>query len=999
METKRTWKAGRILVVAASFLLWVPAATAQDGMITGSVVDQETGEPLPSATVLIVGTDVGAATDFEGAYVIENVSPGAHSVRASIIGYEVEHSEVFVRAGETVTIDFALSVSAVMLDELVVTASGEEQRLRELGVNIGVVEPAEVDLAAADDLSQLLVGEVAGVTILETSGIVGTGSAIRIRGVNSVNLNNDPLIIIDGVRVNNSTAATSIFAGLGVIPSRIADLDPNMIGEIEVIKGPAAAALYGTAAANGVIQITTKRGRYGTARWSAYTEMGNTYEISDFPANYTQYGSFAPGTSSPGCNIVFQASGQCTADSLVSFNPLEVHSPFQTGSRQTYGLSVSGGDGRMSYFLSGNYAGQEGVIEINDLEQVNLRANVGAQVHDDLNLSLSSGYMSSELRIPNGAAVVQSGLTGAFRDDSVTLGYIPRPPSEFFAIETRQYIDRLIGSFNADWQPLDWLSFYGTTGLDFILRRDQQTRPANLFGSAQPGSRTSNNARSVNYTVKGSSAADFDLTPDLHSTTTVGVQFYRDFLTATRASGSGLPVGISSLSGTSLGLSVGESYADVRTLGGFIQQQFSWQDRLYLTTALRGDDNSAFGRALGVTYYPAVNVSWVLGEAPWFPQSDWVSSLRLRAGWGESGLRPEFRQAKTYYSPTSAVVDGQEVPAVVIGGIGNIGLRPEQVSEFELGFDAGFWQDRIAMEFSYFDKESEDALIERVLPPSTGLTARFENIGKVRNSGFEAAVDARLLSLADVQWDLRFSGSILDNELVRLGENIPPIPLPIIDGLQSHREGYPLGSYFGRRIVSFEDVNGDGILGSVCPGPGCEITLSDSSEFLGSSFPLEQLSVSTSVTLFDFIRLYGLVDYKGDYKRLNLTELLRCISGKCLGINSPEAPLAEQAAAVATFSRFFVGPDRGTLAGFVEDASFWRLREVALTLLLPGRWAQTFGAHGLSFTLSGRNLAIWTDYSGLDPEVNSLFGASPVIAESSTLPPTRQYTARLTVDF
>lgn len=357
--------------------------------------------------------------------------------------------------------------------------------------------------------------------------------------------------------------------------------------------------------------------------------------------------------------------------------------------------------------------------------------------------------------------------------------------------------------------------------------------------------------------------------------------------------------------------------------------------------------------AFGTTYYPALNVSWVLSDSRWFPQNNFVSSLRLRAGWGQSGLRPEFRQAKTYYNPTSVVVDGQEVPAVAIGGIGNAGLRPEQVSEVEIGFEAGFWRDRIAMEFSYFNKESEDALIERVLPPSTGLTERFENIGKVRNSGFEAAIDAHLLNMQNVQWNLRFSGSMLDNEIVQVGEDIPPIELLIIDGIQGHREGLPVGAYFGRRIESFEDVNGDGILGSVCPGEGCEITLSDSSVFLGSSFPLEQLSLGTSITLFDFVRIRGLLDYKGDYKRLNLTGLLRCITGKCLAINSVDAPLVDQAAAVAAFSRFVVGADRGTITGFIEDASFWRLREVAVTFLLPGRWARTFGERGVSLTLSG----------------------------------------------
>ena len=283
VQLHRQW-----MKVTCAVMLLPCALAAQDqaGAIAGRVIDRDTQQPIPSAQVVIVGTQVGALTDDRGEYRLTRVTPGARQVRALRLGYQSATQAVTVVAGQTATVDFALGNAAVNLDQVVITATGETQRKRESGAITSTIAVDALDLAPITNFSQVLTGRAPGVAVQLTSGTLGSGTRIRIRGTNSISLANDPLLIIDGVRVNN-TVASGIAVG-GMLPSRLDDLNPDEIENIEVIKGPAAAALYGPAAANGVIQVTTKRGRPGKTRFSLYTEQGTIEEVSDFPFNYRQ---------------------------------------------------------------------------------------------------------------------------------------------------------------------------------------------------------------------------------------------------------------------------------------------------------------------------------------------------------------------------------------------------------------------------------------------------------------------------------------------------------------------------------------------------------------------------------------------------------------------------------------------------------------------------------------------------------------------------------------
>jgi len=986
--------------LALGALIVAPAA-AQTGVVSGTVVDQATGQPLGSVQITVAGTNIGTLSNAEGAYTLRNVPAGTREIRATRIGFAQATQSVTVQPEVTATADFRLRQSAVAIEGVVATATGEMQRVRERGNTIGQIPVADIELAPITKMSDVLQGRVAGMVVQPSSGTTGTGARIRIRGSASASLSNEPLLIIDGVRVDNSAESFSLGIG-GQSPSRLEDLNPDEIESIEILKGPAAAALYGTAAATGVIQVTTRRGRAGPARWNVYSEQGLLHERNEWRGNYRMLGEH-PELGTIHCTTFRQAAGICTPTELQSWNPLmdrpQGHgvtnpelgpaSPFRDGHRQKYGLNASGGSEALTYYLGGEVEREAGIFENNNLDRVSLRANMRTQLRDDLDVTLSSGWITSDLQLPWGdnatGGAIGDAITGSPVDDPVRRGYSLAPPSQLAQVDTRQGTRRLISSVNSNYRPLAWLNFVGTAGLDIVNRHDNEVLPPAVLplGDLNDGRRVSNRIEIQNYTATLGATAALPLTEALMSTSSAGLQYHQEIFRGTYATGWELLAGTGSIAGTSARFSVNEVNQDVRTVGTYLQQQLGWEDRLFVTGALRGDDNSAFGADFGLVWYPSLSASWVVSEEPWFPQLGGVNSLRLRSAYGRSGLRPGFRQAVTFFTPVSATVDARDVPAFAVGGVGDPGLRPEVSSEVEAGFDLGLLDDRLGIEFTYYDKLSRDALVARRLAPSLGMaTTRFENIGTVRNHGIEALVNANVLDLPNARWNATLSLGTTRNELVEMDGD------DIIFGLasgQRHREGYPLGGYW-QRPYTFEDENGDGMLRIQ------DVVMGDTMEFAGTPFPTRNISLTTDVTLFDIVRISGMLEHQGGHTLWAGNEEWQCVFLLCEALNNPESSLEAQARGIATYWYF-------NWWGYLEPADFTKLRELSLTFMAPRDLARRWRLEGTSLTLSGRNLATWTNFTGLDPEGNFAGQANFSTAEFQTQPPIRHWTARLNITF
>ena len=1006
----------RTLVAAVLVALTaLPAAAQTGGTIAGRVTDAQTNAALSGANVSIGGTTRRTVTNAQGEYRLSGVPAGTYGVSVALIGREGSTRQVRVVSGETATVNFVLGASAVTIEGLVVTATGEQARAREVGVSVGRVNVAEdVQLAAVSDVTQVLQGRTAGVSVLQSSGTAGTGARIRIRGSNSVSLSNDPLLIIDGVRSDISVGGSGLLTG-GQSTSRLSDLNPEEIESLEVLKGPAASALYGTAAANGVLVVTTKKGRAGRTQFRVYTEQGRVSDVTDFPANYSAVCSFArtPTPTNPAtrtdynaCFLTEQAEpaanglpGDIRRDSVLSFNPLEDprSSPFETGESQKYGISASGGTERVTYFLSGDLEDEGGVYkyDLNTLQRRSVRANLRSQLSSNFDLALNTGYTNSDVRLPrndNEATGITSAalLSTRVRYDSINQGYgFSVTPRELSAINARENVNRLTGSLTANYRPLSWLSLSGQAGLDAVDRAESQLIPPGFIRNSTAnfeGSRAVFRNRGTAYTANGNATANFGLGERITGSTSAGVQYNEDVIRGNYSFGAVLLPGVGSLTGTNARFAVDEQNFHVRTVGGYFQQQIALNDRFFLTGAVRADRNSAFGSDFGFVYYPSVTTSWVVREEPWFPEISALTSLRLRAAYGTSGLRPGVTDAFTFFTPVTASVGAANVAAFTAGGTGNTRLRPEKSSEVEFGFDAGLFGDRIGLDVTYFDKTANDALVNVRLAPSLGLTAtRRLNLGSVNNRGLEMQLNTRLVERGNVRWDATVTDTRLRNELKTLGDAVAPIEFGLGGNSQRHTPGRPLGSYYAREYT-YEDSNNDGIIAL------SEITFADTATYQGNPFPTREASFQSNLQVGIF-RLSGLLDYRGGFQQFNSTEEFRCGFANCQGLYDPTASLENQARALATYFE-------DTPSGYMEDGDFVKLRELSLTAGLPNALAERFGAKGVSLTLAGRNLKTWTEYSGFDPEINFAGSSSNFsTAEFLTQPPARTVTLRLDMNF
>jgi TonB-linked SusC/RagA family outer membrane protein len=1007
----------KLLVLCATVCgmsLWTTAtARAQDGgTISGRVVDATTNAPIPSAQIQIVGTTRGGVTAEDGRFRIPNVRPGAYQVRVLRIGFQAGTQSVTVGNTQEITLEYSLTPVAVTLDQVVTLATGETTRKREQGNVVGTLTPAPATLATAGNMSQLLTGRVPGVDVATPGGTIGSSPRFRIRGASSLSLSNDPLLIVDGIRVDNNSASSTIGVG-GQTPSRFNDINPEDIEKIDIIKGPAAGALFGTAAANGVIQITTKKGRSGKTRFTVFGESGSIKNVTSFPRNYAWVGTTTAGNRTTNCNLDNQTRALCTPnpDSLVSFSPLAQYSPFIDGQRGAYGVSAVGGNDRVSYYVGGNYDRQQGIFDANTDQRAGGRANVSAQLTDNWNIQLGTNYLADHLRLPqddnNTLGIISAGLLGSAFDDSVAgkpcvsssgailvcaHGYLNgQTPQVLEAVwQTRQDIQRFQNSISTNYQPLNWLKATGTFGLDYLGRWDNEIIPpaSVFFGSLPDGQRTSNPYSIYTYTAQGNLAGTWAPTTTITTTTTVGTQFNKALVRGTQAFGAGLLGGTSSLAGTTLRFAVNEVSTDNKTLGYFASEEVGWRDRVFLNAAFRNDKNSAFGQNFGSITYPSYGASWVVSDESFFPKINVLSSMRLRASNGRSGRQPNFRDAITFFNASTVTVNGADAPGIAIGGTGNTALRPERSTETELGFDMGLIGQHINFEYTHYNKKTDDLLIAVPLAPSLGLSAsQFQNLGTVRNVGNEISLQANVIDTRQVAFDFGVSASNNDNTLLSLGflpgttTKVPPI---IVNTQQKHVVGSPLGSYW-QRPYTFADANGDGIIAR------SEIKLGDTAVYLGNILPKREYSISPNVTFFKMLKVSALVDHKGGFKLFDNTRRFHCSFGSCQEAFDKSMPLADQAADIAIAL--------GTDAGYIENAAFTKLRELSFTLLAPDRFAQRMGVQNIDFTIAGRNLKTWTDYKGFDPEINAVAGANFSTQEFLTIPPSRTWTARINVTF
>ena len=969
-----------VALALAAFAWSTDALAAQEtGRITGTVTAAATMRPLDGAQVSIEGTGMGALANAQGRYLILNVPAGQHDVRVTMLGYGTATQTVTVAPGGTVEASFQLRETALALDEIVVTGTAAEVRAKEVGNSLDAVTSREIENIPVNNPQDILAGRAPGVTIMTNSGQAGAGGTIKIRGVNTVSQTSSPLIYVDGVRIYNEPTR----AGWGGRQSTnpLQDISAEDIERIEVVKGAAATTLYGTEASAGVIQIFTKQGVSGDAIWTAEVGLGASH-MPQFLANddgdptdlYTKCGELDNLYS---LNIQGRPSDADFGDRVYMQDPTcpDDGTWQELGPIQQYSLSVRGGAGDVTYYLSGNFNDSDGILPTQGSKDGGFRGNFSFAPLDDLTFQLNTSYTRRDTRwvadgnnatgfLLNVGRGAQNYLKGGKGEDClnvpddrtcITNGYL-------FEQDLLTRGDHFISGFTANWNPLDGLSNRLAVGWDYLSLYNETTRPfGNLF--TPDGYFWDENTRHTKLSLDYAGSFENNFGDDLASTFSWGGQIFRDKhrwteLDVGNFAGPGRPT-------IETGAEVtyrAEDNVTQTSAGFFLQELLGWQDRLFLTAGVRVDGNSAFGENFGLQVYPKVSVAYVLSDYDFWPE-DWFETFKLRAAVGESGKAPPpFARIRTW---DGVGIEG--LPGFTPGDPGNDEVGPERTREFEAGFDASLLQGRLGVETTYFTARTSDALINVDLPASEGfLLNRTTNVGELQNSGWEFQLTAGLLRTASFDWRVRTNMSFLKSEAIDL-DNDPDFDTCIYVGLLSEIcEGERFPVLVGDKITNPNEL-ADPVI--------------EEDAVVGPTYPTRMIGVGTTLSIGDNLTLDALAEHQGGHYLTNYTgyqnarrgawfpcfdiqqQMIAAHGGDAAALNDVTALERARCAISST-----VNPGYGFSSDYwMDKADFWKLRTVTLSYQLPDgllSWSRS-----ATVNLSARNLFTWTDYSGTDPEV------------------------------
>ena len=991
----------------------VVAAQPAQGAVAGTVVAEGSQRPIADAQVSVEGSPLAAATDASGRFRIAGVTGAEVRLTVRRIGYRP--ATVTARVGAT-DVRVVLGERALELSQVVVTGTAGAQERRAIGNAVSTVRASDVVATQpVRNVQDLLTGRAAGVSVVASSGQVGTGSRIRVRGASSLSLSNDPLIYVDGVRVDNAQATGPNQQGFGSASiSRFNDFNPNDIESIEIIKGPAAATLYGTEASNGVVQIITKKGSAGRATFNAVARLGSSW----LPGwrggyGYVNYGAVAR-AGAPGVLDTVSITAAQLNDSL---NARFGEDIFRTGGQRSLQTAISGGAAALRYYVGLSRDEEEGVERENRLHRTSVRANLTASPWRAVDVQSSLGYVTGRTYLPyeaggGGAAwgtffsspqfLYNSPGTAAQTPGNPQLGFRSGPPDVYYqAYTVFQQLSRFTGAITVTNRPASWLDHRFILGLDQTDEDNQEQQPRNdVIGTtyASFSGLTGANAgflgvgtRNVRY-----ASADYALTARAplpggwQSVTSVGGQFYGRRVRGRALSASGFPAsGILSLAAAATQRLDGDSVFDNNTLGGFVQQQLAWKDRLFLTGAVRRDDNSAFGTDYPAVTYPKLSASYVVSEEPALRIPALFNTLRLRAAYGGSGLQPGAFDAIRTYNATGGALTPQNA--------GNPDLGPEKSYETELGLDAGVLQDRLSLELTYYAGRTEDAILSRGAAPSNGFPGfQLFNAGRVDRRGLEWTVRGRAVETPRFGLELTVNGSVNRHEIKSLGGATERVSL---NSTIQHVVGYAPGAWWDRRIVS-ADYNAATrrTTNLLCDnGSGGTVACASAPRvFLGNTVPTREGSFAAAATFLRDFRLNAFVDYRGGHYKLDGNLRTRCGSFTlCRELYYPDE---------VQNKTLLAGFQNGTAYTYhlIRDASFTRFRELSLTYTLPASLARRVGSSASSVTVAGRNLHLWSRYTGLEPEASfngGTRGGQFGLWEQSTLPQTRSFVTTFNLSF
>ncbi len=1006
------------LLSLAIMLLYSNIALAQF-TVTGSVVDERTGELLVGANIFHAETSTGTTTDVNGEFTIE--LPGTEAIlRISYVGYIAKNINVDINTEELVV---ELSSDVANLEEVVVTGLASSIKRENLANAVTSISSDELrGTSQSQTLSSDLYGKIPGANISANSGAPGGGISMKLRGVTTINGSSEPLYIVDGIYLNNdaipngSNAVTAAAAGGSASNqdnpvNRIADLNPDEIESIEILKGASAAAIYGQRASSGVVIIQTKRGSGGQPQFSVSQSVGFNTIIKklgarDFTAQ-TAEGAFGP-------------------TGLALFNEAQSSGRFLDYEELMYGqegmlartqISSSFGNESTSFYISGSLQDDEGIIPTTGYEKQSIRANIDHRFTNDLNIKVSSNYIHSETfrGLTNndntgttfGVSMVATPNFIDLRPDANRI-YPNHPFNSANQLQTRdlfsngEFVNRVLTSVEVDYsiiqQSKHALNFRFTGGVDHFSQNNKLVFPSELQfeqASGAPGTLIETNTNNLNTNTSALLVHNFTASDQLSFVSQAGYTSFNNDQNRVLNVSNGV-LGTQTNVDQAVSVRVDQTKIFQRDRGFFLQEEVNYADTYIATVGLRGDKSDRNGDVNKIYLYPKASLAWnITNENFW--SADAVDNLKFRVAYGQTGNLSTFGAKFTSLAPSNTGGLGG-VLLTNIRGVDDI--KPERQKEIEAGFDISVKDGLASLELTVYQKQIEDMLLQRELEPSTGFSFESFNAGKMRNRGIEVSLNLLPVTRRNFNW----------NANINFWKNVSKVtdlPVPAFDvgGF-----GTSLGVYrieegkSATQIVGLDpEVDGNGNLVTDTNGNPNILT-----KKLGDGEPDFQMSMQNEFKIFRNVDFSFLLHWKQGGDMINLTELLFDLNGTTPDYDDTDLTFAEyqnQAAGITDDTPN--GIKRLSLLGistdqFVQDASYLRLREIGLYYNVPSAWLADIGSgiRGIRLGASATNLFTVSPYRSYDPEASN-FGNQPIAQgiEVAPYPSSKQYYFHFKIDF
>jgi TonB-linked SusC/RagA family outer membrane protein len=1024
----------------AIILCFFSMASFSQVKISGKVTTPE-GKGLPFISITVKNTSFGSSTDVDGFYnFTAELKQGQYVLEFSGVGLKTKEQNISIGGQSSYTVDIVLAQDVLNMDEVVVTGVTAGTTRKQLGSYISTVKGDELTKGATGNVLAALQGKTAGAQIIQNNGDPAGGVSVRLRGISSVNSSSEPLYIVDGIIVNNATTrVTNTSANydggafVGTIgTNRLADINPADIDRIEVLNGAAAAAIYGSRANAGVVQIFTKRGSSGAPVVSFTTSMMISKLRKSVPVNMspTKFGGPTDDAGAQTQDILTPALTNTTAVTRYDYNDYIFHTALGTDNT----VSVRGGKDKTKYYTSASYFKNEGIVKNTDFRRYSFRINLDQAITDKISFNMGLNFINSfshekpdgnSFFSPLNSINIIGNFHNIWRRDALgnlmSVGERGRvnPVSIIEDIKQRQETNRLLANAGLKVKPFKGLTIDYTLGIDEYGQKGETFIPPfaynvsdGFFGGGPTLDPTRNGyASAANYNFfqinnELNGTYQFKIASDLTSTSQLGYSVQYEKSSYSLLQGRGLAPFVQTVNGASTLLQGTDDRGEISISGYYFQQNFNYKNLLYATGAIRVDGSSVFGEDQRNQKYFKASGSYVISEHEFWSKSGIDKILnfaKLRIAYGESGNMTGIGAYSRFnaYSSNSFI---SRTSLTSSSTLANTNVKPERQKELEFGIDLGLFNSRVSIQTNIYTKKVEDLLINRFIAPTTGFSSLLDNFGSLENKGFEFVVTGTPVKSKNLNWTVTAIYNHNRNKAVKIGQALTLLstnagaPVAII-------EGQPIGVFYG----AFFAVDGNGTpvkntSGFIQGERGTQLTpltytvQRDANNLPNSSFPLLRKIIGNPNPDWT-----GSLVNEVSWKKLSLRIQLDAVQGNEVfnadwrtrqGVGNGKEAEKEQ---TGVYPRGYINNFYASVEQWrIDDGSFVKLREVSL--------GYSFGnfkmLHDLTLNVSGRNLISWDNYKGYDPEVNS-GGQSTILRgiDFGSVPIPRTFSVSLSAKF